>query len=322
MSDRLPEVFVIIPVDRPADGVRQTLESLNAQQTGVPFEVILIGNLSGIDAGSNVRLLPFPDRNPARRRNEAAKAACGRVLAFIDDDATASPQWIDTAWSFLAAHPYAVAVGGPDPGPPDAPLGEKISDMLLSARWVGSGVLCHEARPGVFAITEAHDLALVNLFVRSDAFEQAGGFDEQIGYIGEDTALLKRLMTMGSVMYHDAVVVHHRRRPYPMAYLGQRWRYRVKTGAMLVTGKSRLNAKVAGLLSAGCLFLALAIFAPHLAAAALLLYSLVCLMAGIRTRKLPPILWPLIPLFFLTHHATYFAGIIAGAAQAMWRRIT
>ncbi|HVT03510.1 MAG TPA: glycosyltransferase [Thermoanaerobaculia bacterium] len=321
MTEAALDVSVIIPVDRPEGDLRRTLESLKTQKTTFSLEVILIGNVTGVVADSGLRSIPFTDRNPARRRNEAAKVARGRVLAFIDDDAAANSEWLETAISFLDAHPDTVAMGGPDPGPVAAPVSEKISDMLLAARWVGSGVLCHEARPGIFAISRAHDLALVNLFVRADAFQDAGAFDEEIGYIGEDTALLRKLMAMGSVMYHGGVVVYHRRRPYPMAYLAQRWRYRKKTGAMLVTGRSHLNFKILGLLAAGIIFVALLLLAPRLAVVAFLAYSLICLVAGASTRRLPPILWPLIPLFFLTHHATYFLGILVGAVQEAWKRL-
>ena len=69
-----------------------------------------------------------------------------------------------------------------------------ISDTLLATRWIGSGVIAHESRAGVFAIEHPSDIALVNLFVRRDAFD---GFDEVIGYIGEDTALVERVMTRG-----------------------------------------------------------------------------------------------------------------------------
>lgn len=322
MTERNPKVSIIIPVDRPEEGLTRTLESLEKQQEAPSWEVILVGNVAGLQVdGTTVRSVPFDDRNPALRRNHAAALARGEILGFIDDDAAASPRWLETAAAFLDSHPYTVALGGPDPGPPVAPIAERISDMLLAARWIGSGVLCHEGRPGIFAIEKPHDLALVNLFIRRDAFEEAEGFDEAIGYIGEDTALLERLMRMGSVMYHDGCVVHHRRRPYPMAYLAQRWRYRVKTGLMLATGRARMNSKIAMFLTAGTLFVGLLMFSPRLAAGAFVAYCGVCLYAGISTRRVPVFLWPFIPLFFLTHHTTYFAGIMVGAARGLVMRL-
>src|SRR5437667_107477 len=163
------------------------------------------------------------------------------ILAFIDDDAVADPCWLATACAYLDAHPDVLALGGPDPAPDDSTNAELISDTLLATRWIGSGVIAHESRPGVFAIEHPSDIALVNLFVRRDAFD---GFDEAIGYIGEDTALVERVMTRGRVIYHSGVRVFHRRRAFPGEYLRQRWRYRVKTGEMLMQPTYRRNPKI------------------------------------------------------------------------------
>ena len=88
----------------------------------------------------------------------------------------------------------------PDPAPPDSTVPELISDTLLATRYIGSGLACHESRAGVFDLEHASDIALVNLFVRRSAFT---GFDESIGYIGEDTALLVR--AVGAVLPLGAV---------------------------------------------------------------------------------------------------------------------
>ena len=141
------------------------------------------------------------------------------------------------------------------------------------------------------------DIALVNLFVRRDAFT---GFDESIGYIGEDTALLASLLQRGRVVYHDGVRVTHRRRAFPGPYLRQRWRYRVKTGR-----RRAFTPKVRAFLAAGTV----AILVAPLAA---IPYYLVTLILGARTTRLPAPYWPLIPFFFAAHHATYYFGILWG----------
>src|SRR5262249_17884339 len=146
-------------------------------------------------------------------------------------DAVADRRWLATAVAYLDDHPDVLALGGPDPAPADSTPAELVSETLLATPLIGSGLACHENRPGVFAVTNASDVALVNLFVRRAAF---CGFDEAIGYIGEDTALLSSLLP--HVVYHGEVRVFHRRRAFPGPYLRQRWRYRVKTGEMLARG--------------------------------------------------------------------------------------
>jgi hypothetical protein len=146
------------------------------------------------------------------------------------------------------------------------------------------------------------DVALVNLIVRRDAFT---GFDESIGYIGEDTALLAGLMERGKVLYDDRVRVFHRRRAFPGPYLRQRWRYRVKTGEMLASGSTTNRGKVSAFLVAAALAIA---FAPL----AVLPYFLGTLVLGSSTTRLPPRYWLMLPFAFAAHHLTYFAGICWG----------
>lgn len=223
------------------------------------------------------------------------------MLAFLDDDAIADPHWLATAAAWLDAHPDVLAVGGPDPAPPGSPVAELISDTLLATRWIGSGVAAHEDRRGVFDVTRASDVALVNLFVRRSAFT---GFDEAIGYIGEDTALLEGLLTRGRVTYHEGVRVWHRRRAFPGPYLRQRWRYRVKTGRLYARG-ARRDPRVSAFLVAGFVGLLLA---PLVAVP----YALVTLVLGVRATRLPARWWPAIPFAFAAHHLTYWLGLVTG----------
>lgn len=233
------------------------------------------------------------------------------MLAFIDDDAMAEPGWLAAAVAYLDRHPDVLALGGPDPAPDDSPPAELLSETLLATRWIGSGVACHEDRPGIFAIAHASDVALVNLFVRRSAFT---GFDEAIGYIGEDTRLVEALMARGNVVYHHGVRVRHRRRAFPGPYLRQRWRYRVKTGELLVAGSRahRGNPKIAAFLVAGTIAILLA---PLVA----IPYALLTFLLGVRATRLPAKHWPMIPVAFAMHHATYYFGILAGALKAMMR---
>ena len=243
----------------------------------------------------------------------------GEILAFIDDDAEAAEGWLANAAAYFDAHPEVVALGGPDPAPLDSSYPELISETLLATPHAGSGVAAHENREGTFDISSPSDVALVNLFVRRAAFT---GFDEAIGYIGEDTALIESLMQRGRVVYTDAVRVFHRRRAFPGPYLRQRWRYRVKTGEMLVRGSRahRANPKIWTFLAAGVAFFALAAFDPLLAAFPLALYFAAVTILGTRATRLPVLWWPAIPFAFAAHHATYFFGILWGALRGVFLR--
>jgi glycosyltransferase involved in cell wall biosynthesis len=244
-----------------------------------------------------IRNVVEPNRNPATRRNRAVSASSGEILAFIDDDARADPHWLFTACAYLDDHRDVIVLGGPDPAPDDSTNAELISETLLATPGIGSGVAAHENRRGVFDVKSASDIALVNLFVRREAFT---GFDESIGYIGEDTALVEQLMRRGRIVYHDGVRVFHRRRAFPGPYLKQRWRYRVKTGTL-----RRVDAKVRTFLIMGTICIVLAPIA-------IFPYAIATLILGGRTTRLPPRYWPMLPLAFAAHHLTYYFGICWG----------
>ncbi|MHB0971995.1 MAG: glycosyltransferase [Thermoanaerobaculia bacterium] len=314
---------VIIPMDRPGDDALRALDSVLQQKSESTFDVIVVAATDiELPRDPRVQLLVVPDRNPAVRRNRAAAIAKGDVLAFIDDDAFAAPRWIETAMHHLYLNLDVIAVGGPDPAPEDSTFAERISDMLLAAPLIGSGIAAHQNRQGIFDAEHPHDVALVNLFVRKSAFDEVGRFDESIGYIGEDTALVAALIARGTVAYHSGVVVRHLRRPFPRAYLAQRWRYRVKTGKMLASGAKQYagNLKIIAFLAAGLAAIAIAIVAPMLALKLLGVYAVATILLAAPRGALHFWEWPVIPFAFAAHHATYFAGIVTGAASVLFGR--
>ncbi|HVE72281.1 MAG TPA: glycosyltransferase [Thermoanaerobaculia bacterium] len=297
------KVTVIMPVERLGGDAERAIASVLNQEAPFAFELIVVSaSPLEVPGGTRVRNVVEGNRNPATRRNRAASVAAGEVLAFIDDDAVADRRWLATACAYLDAHPDVLALGGPDPAPPDSPVSELISDTLLATRYIGSGVAAHENRRGVFDVKRASDIALVNLFVRRSAFTQ---FDEAIGYIGEDTALIEELRARGRVVYHDGVRVFHRRRAFPGPYLRQRWRYRVKTGQLQ---HARKDPKVTAFLVAGLFGF---LFAPIVA----IPYALVTLVLGVRATRLPVRYWAVIPFAFAMHHVTYWLGIVTGLTQ-------
>ena len=294
-----------MPVERVGGDAERAIASVLGQEAPFPFELIVVSAAElALPEQTRVRNVTEANRNPATRRNRGVSVAAGEVLAFLDDDAIADSRWLATAIAYLEQHPDVLALGGPDPAPPDSSIEELISDTLLATPWIGSGVAAHENRRGIFDVRNASDIALVNLFVRRDAFT---GFDESIGYIGEDTALLEQLMQRGRVVYHDGVRVFHRRRAFPGPYLRQRWRYRVKTGRLFASG-ARRDPRVSAFLVAGLIGL---LFAPLFA----IPYALVTLVLGARVTRLPLRWWPMIPVAFAAHHLTYWLGLVTGITQ-------
>ena len=283
-----------MPVERLDGDADRAIASVLAQRTTFPFELVVVSAAPLSKTG--VRNVVEINRNPATRRNRGVSESTGEILAFIDDDATADPLWLQTACGYLDQFPGVVCLGGPDPAPVDSATSELLSETLLATPYFGSGIAAHENRQGVFKIKRASDIALVNLFVRRSAFR---GFDESVGYIGEDTALITGLMQQGDVIYHSGVKVYHRRRAFPGPYLRQRWRYRVKSGLSGIN-----DNRIYAFLLAGTVTILVPPLWP--------IYYVLTLILGARTTRLPIGYWPLLPFAFALHHLTYYFGVLWG----------
>jgi GT2 family glycosyltransferase len=317
-----PEVSVVIASDRVGKDLDACLAALAGQNDAPPFEVLVV---SAEEPAPRTDLLVgwirMEERNPAMRRNRGADFAAGRSLAFVDDDARPAPDWIARGVARRAP-----LVGGVDLLPEGSPYGERLSDLLLATPAIGSGIPAHERSPRGGRVRSPSDLALCNLFVERELFDSLGGFDEAIGYIGEDTDFIRRAMVAGAKPELDpALVVRHRRRSFPGAFLAQRGRYRVKTGRRLVDRPAEtLTAKIAAFLACGAAAAAGALLlgGPFLVFAAGAYAGLTwALSSKIWLRD--PALFPAVPAAFFLHHANYWiatvAGIFAGIASRMKR---
>jgi GT2 family glycosyltransferase len=312
-------VSVLIASDRVSGSLSETLASLD-RQTGSPsFEVIVASASQPSDCARSfpVEWVSAESRNPAARRNRAVRRSRGEILAFLDDDAEAEPGWLAAGVRALEA---ADVAGGPDLGPAGAPYRERISDLLLATPFIGSGVPAHERRPAAGPVASPHDVALCNLFVRRAAFEALGGFDESLGYVGEDTDFVRRALDRGfRVVLDPDVRVRHRRRPFPGAYIAQRWRYRVKTGRLLVL-RPGLHARprIVAFLTAGFAATAgAALFGLPFLVPVALAYAVATSVLSFPIWRHDPALLPAVPFAFAVHHLTYFAGLLAGIARGL-----
>lgn len=200
------DVSVVIPTYRRLDELIRLIDALGAQDTACSWEVVVVDDCSGSDTTDALPSLadrvPVPLRvlstpvnsGPAVARNIGWQAADASLLAFLDDDVVPHPGWLSAGLESFRQDPtLGVAQGRTEP-----PAGVDLQAMPLWSAW--RDIL----QPGPY-------FQGCNIFYRRDALEAVGGFDEDIGWWGEDTTVGWKVMergwgrgwSPGAVVTHD-----------------------------------------------------------------------------------------------------------------------
>lgn len=201
-----PLVSVVIPTYHRRERCLRLLRAL-ADQTLDPgdFEVLAVDNgssdgttamLQGFCHEAPYHLRPLRidiNRGPAAARNLGWRSAGASVIAFTDDDCVPQPNWLAAGLATVHADERI----GVAQGRTTAPAGVDVDD--LPPWWH------HQTITG-----PTHQFEACNVFYRRQALEQSGGFDEDIGWWGEDASAGWQVLEAGwaRCFSADAGVVH------------------------------------------------------------------------------------------------------------------
>jgi len=119
MKQATPDISVIIPHLNQPDHLRRCLTSLQQQTHGTQgLEIIVVDNESNslpaeiCAAFNGVRLEEEATPGPGPARNRGVSLSRGRLLAFIDADCIADPQWLAAIAAELARDDGPEVIGG------------------------------------------------------------------------------------------------------------------------------------------------------------------------------------------------------------------
>ena len=147
-------------------------------------------------------------------RNRGASEASGQILVYLDDDAVASPQWLQALSEVFAADERVAIAGGkvtliwPEGAPPPQWLSPALTGCLGA----------YDLGDAIVSITEPGLTPRgLNYALRKTFWSQLGGFDAQLGRVGKNLLSNEELhMTQQAlkrewkVVYTpDALVGHH-----------------------------------------------------------------------------------------------------------------
>lgn len=205
------EVSVLIPTFRRPDSFMRAVRSVFAQRGDIQFEVIAVDNSpegSAIDTFRNLeaeapvsfRWAHEPKPGVAQARNAAVKLAEGELVAWLDDDEEASPDWL-AALVAVRRTTGAQSVFGPVLARADHDTGDaEFYERLYTRAGASQSGVC------------PHAYGIGNSLQPRSMFDEAHPFDaraDQRG--GEDDALFNAWAEAGATFAWaaDATVIEH-----------------------------------------------------------------------------------------------------------------
>ena len=196
------------------------------------FEVLVVDNGSTddtravveryTDSSWNLHYVFEPRIGLSHARNRGAcEAHCG-LLAFIDDDAVANPDWLEQAVKALSNGGTQIGV-----------VGGRVMAIWESPRpsWLGDDLLPFlsilEERRRHQSLSVRPPLVGANMIFNAEAFRCAGGFSNLLGRRGngllsnEEIEIMQRIQRQGylAAYYPEVVVSHH----VPKSRLERNW---------------------------------------------------------------------------------------------------
>ncbi|WP_420453082.1 glycosyltransferase family 2 protein [Ilumatobacter sp.] len=198
------DLAVVIPHHDDVERLERCLRSLEAPRArnrGV--EVVVIDNASTVDLAEVrasfpwVRFDSHPDPGPGNARNRGVEVTSAGVVAFLDCDCVASPDWLDE----IRAHAHDADVLGGEVAMFDEGAGPRTGSQAFET------VFAFDQRRYVeregFTVT-------ANMVTSRRVFDAVGGFEPGLGTVSEDAEWCRRATAIGySLRYVPSMVVAH-----------------------------------------------------------------------------------------------------------------
>ncbi|WP_416669943.1 glycosyltransferase family 2 protein [Egbenema bharatensis] len=218
-----PQISAIICTHNRDAYLGAAIDSLLAQTFAGEFEVIVVDNASSDRTREVVESrLPHPRLQYVYEpvtglsvaRNTGAKVAQSPILAYLDDDAVATPSWLSDLYQAYQQNEQLAIAGG-----------------KVTLLWAAGTTPPRWLSPGLAGNLGAYDLGDevvyidrpsltprgLNYSIRRDFLEQVGGFDLNLGRVGksllsnEELRMTELALAQGwQVAYlPNAIVAHH-----------------------------------------------------------------------------------------------------------------
>jgi glycosyltransferase involved in cell wall biosynthesis len=225
-----------------ASYISDALTSLYCQSAGLnAFEVIIVDNNSTdntkevytawrqTNTNGQFTFISETKQGASFARNTGATIAKGEWVCFMDDDAVATPNYVENILKHIQDKPDAVGFGGriiPKYIP---------SEPKWMSYYVSSLVGNFDYAPIACAFENGKYPLESNMIVKKSVYDQIGGFNVNLPGVvgtlrigGEGKELFYKILALGHIIYYDpAICVHH---VVEVKKLTSEYMYRVASG--------------------------------------------------------------------------------------------
>lgn len=208
MKIKKPVVSVIIPSYNSEKLISRCLTSLVNQRTKIPYEIIVVDsskdNTPKIIKNDfpSVKLIRLKQQTyPGAGRNIGVENAKGKIIAFIDSDCIAHPNWINDALNSIDKG-YNIVGGSVKNANPQSMV--SIADFILTFNEFLAGMPKREVK----------FMPTCNFFCRKEVFGEIGGFPPDL-LAGEDTLFNYKATKEYKLLFNPEIkIAHHNREKF------------------------------------------------------------------------------------------------------------
>ncbi len=218
----IPALSAVVCTLNRSGYLRKTLESLYGQTLPrAEYEVIVVDNGSTDDTGSvvesfrgagNLRYLRDPVLGLSQARNTGWENARGDIVAYLDDDALAAPDWLERIRDrYASLSPCPASVGGRT-----LPIWETERPGWITRELEHHLGIVDWQRPPMFLAEDRLYLPGANVSYKRAVLRESGGFPLSLGRKGrcllsnEELWMQSFIRSRGYPVWYDpAIIVHH-----------------------------------------------------------------------------------------------------------------
>ena len=236
------QLSIVICSYNRASYISDALDSLYMQTAGLnAFEAIIVDNnstdntaevfskWSAAHTNGSFTYITETNQGASFARNTGAAVAKGQWLCFMDDDAVATPNYVENILKHIETKPNAIGFGGriiPKYIP---------SEPKWMSYYVSSLVGNFDYAPTACAFEHGKYPLESNMIVRKEIYDAIGGFNTALPGVvgtlrigGEGKELFYKILALGHTIYYDpAICVHH---VVEVKKLTSEYMYRVASG--------------------------------------------------------------------------------------------